>query len=115
MSGDDRSWSLAPVFLWFSAALIIALCLFDGGLGALADRFRPWRDPAPAPAAGPTFTAPPVVIAEAPDTIANAPGPRPGTDPTTRPAGGGHDRAKILSLEDDCLDGTPEPCRRWAM
>jgi lysophospholipase L1-like esterase len=143
MSGSDRSWTIAPVLLWFCGCLVAALCVLDGGVDAIADRFRARREPAPAVpllGAGPAFTAKPVAVAEvlegseAPDPPAasgasGAPGaPAPGP----AASGGVHievenppgtivaaDRARILALEDRCLDGSPPPsseqCKRWAM
>ena len=40
MSASDRSWTIAPVLLWFCGCLIAALCVLDGGVDAIADRFR---------------------------------------------------------------------------
>ena len=105
MSASDRSWTIAPVLLCFAGALVVALWLFDGGIGAIADRFRSRREPGPVAAAGPAFAAKPVEVAEAPE--ASAPGP---AAPIVAA-----DRRKILALEDLCLDGAPETCKRWAM
>lgn len=103
MSGTDRSWTVAPALLWFTGCLVVALCVLDGGVQVLADRLTTRREP---PAAAPgTFTAPPVVVADAGDEP--APAPAPPVD-TTR-------RARILALEDVCLDGTEDRCKRWAM
>jgi lysophospholipase L1-like esterase len=127
MSASDRSWTIAPVLLWFCGCLIAALCVLDGGVDAIADRFRARREPAPAApsGAGPVFAARPIDVAEAepaePAQASGAPAPRPA-------AGGLHievdnppgtivaaDRSRILALEDHCLDGRPEECKRWAM
>jgi lysophospholipase L1-like esterase len=116
MSRPDRSWTIAPVLLWFTGALIAALCLFDGGVGALADRFRTHRDPATPVTAGPAFTARPVEVAEAPTAAAPAPGAfHPAVDHMTPGPIVAFDRSKILALEDVCIDGPPESCKRWAM
>jgi lysophospholipase L1-like esterase len=102
MSGTDRSWTVAPVLLWFTGCLVVALCVLDGGVQVLADRLTTRREPDSAPPAGPTFTAGPVVVADAGDE------PEPQAPLTTA-------RGKILALEDVCLDGTEERCKRWAM
>ena len=132
MSASDRSWTIAPVLLWFCGCLVAALCVLDGGVDAIADRFRARREPesaGPAAPAGPAFTARPIEVAEAepagPAQASGAPAPRPA-------AGGVHievenppgtvvaaDRSRILALEDHCLD-TPPPsssdqCKRWAL
>jgi lysophospholipase L1-like esterase len=117
MSASDRSWTVAPALFWFVGALVVALWVLDGGVGALADRFTPRRD-ADAPAvAGPAFTARPVEVAEAPDAPGTAgatgtPGVQTNTTPATIVAA---DRRLILKLEDLCLDGDVEPCKHWAM
>lgn len=104
------------MLLWFSGALVVALWLFDGGVGALADRFRARREPAAPPAAGPAFTARPVEVAEAPATpAASASGPHPVVDHMTPGPIVAFDRAKILALEDVCIDGEPPACKRWAL
>jgi lysophospholipase L1-like esterase len=127
MSASDRSWTIAPVLLWFCGCLVAALCVLDGGVDAIADRFRARREPGPAASAGagPVFAARPVEVAEAepaePAPVSGAPAPRPA-------AGGLHievdnppgtvvaaDRSRILALEDHCLDGRPEECKRWAL
>ena len=115
MSGPDRSWTIAPALLWFTGFVVVALCLLDGGVGALADRFRAPREPAPVAGPGPAFTPASLVVAEA-----DAPDP-----PTNGVPGGGTtivpgmivaaERSKILTLEDRCLDGTANQCKRWAM
>jgi hypothetical protein len=104
MSGTDRSWTVAPALLWFTGCLVIALCVFDGGVQVLADRLTTRREPEAAPA-GPVFAARPVVVAEAGDE------PPPARPPATSDAR----RGKILALEDVCIDGTEERCKRWAM
>lgn len=105
MSGTDRSWTIAPVLVWFAGCLVVALCVFDGGVQVLADRFTARREPDSAPA-GATFTPKPIVIADV------KPEPEHEPEPTVLvPAS----RQKILALEDLCLDGTPDQCKRWAM
>jgi len=103
MAAPDRSWTVAPTLLWFTGCLVIALCVFDGGVQALADRFTARREPAAPPAAGPAFAAAPAEVAEVRE------------DEPPAPPIAGTDRRKILSLEDACVDGTPERCKRWAM
>ena len=56
------------------------------------------------PAAGPVFTAQPAVVAERDDVVTPPP-----------PAGDKGDRAKVGSLEDVCLEGTKDACKRWGM
>lgn len=110
MSRPDRSWTIAPALLWFAGALVVALCLVDGGVGALADRFRARREPAPPAAPGPAFPPAPTEVAEAPGTPAViAPGVR--GEPIAPVA----DRGKVLALEDTCVDGPAGRCKRWAM
>ncbi|HET9623750.1 MAG TPA: GDSL-type esterase/lipase family protein [Kofleriaceae bacterium] len=114
MSARDRSWTVGPALLWFSGCLIAALWLFDGGIGAIADRFTAARvaQAAPTPAAGPTFAAKSVATAE-------ASGPRAGAEiaepDEVKPAIVTTARDKVGALEDTCLDGTPERCKKWAM
>jgi lysophospholipase L1-like esterase len=112
MSRPDRSWTIAPVLLWFAGALVVALFLFDGGVGALADRFRARREPAELAPAGPAFAAKPVIVAEAPEITAPGAAARDDASPA---AIADADRSKILALEDVCLDGTSTSCKRWAM
>ncbi|MEO7732473.1 MAG: GDSL-type esterase/lipase family protein [Kofleriaceae bacterium] len=108
MAAPDRSWTVGPTLLWFSGCLIVALCVLDGGVSAVADRFTARRAPAAPPAAGPAFAAKPAEVADAEadaeDDKAAAPAPLVPTD-----------RGKILALEDTCLDGTAAACKRWAM
>lgn len=98
----DRSWTIAPTILWFVAVLVGALYWFDGRPQAIANRLTAPRAPTVAPAAG-SFAAKPAVVAE-PDVPATpvpivAPGP---------------DRSQGL-LEDTCLDGTNDACKKWAL
>ena len=102
MSGADRSWTIAPTILWFCALLTGAICVLDGGPAAIADRLVAKRTPVAAPAAG--FAAKPLVTAEPTE-------PEKPAAPIVAP---GPDRSKGL-LEDTCLDGTNEACKRWAM
>jgi len=104
MSAPDRRWTVAPTLLWFGAVLTGALIYLDGGVTALADRLTAKRASDAVPAAGPVFTAKPVVVAEADDTDVIAPLP-------PVPAGS-HD---LGPLDDTCLEGTDDACKRWAM
>ncbi|HET7500902.1 MAG TPA: GDSL-type esterase/lipase family protein [Kofleriaceae bacterium] len=107
MSGPDRSWTVAPAFLWFVGCLVAGLWLVDGSVQAIADRFTARRnpgEPGAAPAAGPTFAARPVEVADSREEDEPRPGPLVAAS-----------RTKILALEDSCLDGSPESCKRWAM
>ena len=104
MSARDRSWTVAPSLLWFGAVLAGALIYLDGGVQAVADRLTA-KHTSEAPAAGPVFTAKPVAVAEADDTSDVAP-----VLPAT--PGGSHD---VGVLDDTCLDGTEDACKRWAM
>jgi len=98
--------------------------MVDGGVGALADRFRARREPVEPAPAGPPFVAP-VIVAEAPDTPAvttdRAAPDRAATDHMTPGPIVAADRSKILALEDFCVDAAPpagQPaaaCKRWAM
>ena len=103
MAAPDRSWTVGPTLLWFAGCLVVALCVLDGGLSAVADRFSARRAPVAPAAAGPAFAAKPAEDAE-PEGDKAAPPPLLPTD-----------RGKILSLEDACLDGTAAVCKRWAM
>jgi lysophospholipase L1-like esterase len=102
----DRSWTIAPTLLWFCATLVGGLYAFDGDVQALADRITHKREEAPA--AGPTFAAKPATatVADAsPDDETPAPLPAPDTG----------ERGRVGALEDVCLEGTPENCKRWGM
>jgi lysophospholipase L1-like esterase len=130
MSASDRSWTIAPVVLWFCGYLIAALCVLDGGVDAIAGRFRTRREPELAAPAGPVFTARPIAVAEAePAEPARAPGAS-GAPAPAPVASGVHlevenppgtvvaaDRARILALEDHCFDAatSSELCKRWAL
>ncbi len=120
MGGTDRSWTIAPVLLWFCGGLAAALLVFDGDLHALADRLVQQREPPPA-SATPSFAPAPVAVAEAEPK---------GAPPAPVPADKG-DRSRVGVLEDVCLDGTPaaggpapgassvpasgSACKRWGM
>ena len=106
MSGPDRSWTVAPTLLWFAGSLVVALCVLDGGVRAVADRLTARRSAEALPAAGPVFAAKPAVVADSKDDAESAAQPGPIV---------AADRSKILALEDLCLDGTNESCKRWAM
>lgn len=108
MSAPDRSWSITPTLLWYGGILLAALWAIDGHFDALADRLTTPREVPPA--GGPTFTA-------RPPTVADAAGDDDDNDKPAVPAVGsaGGNRATGSALEDTCLDGTPESCKRWAM
>ncbi len=106
MSGSDRSWTIAPTLITFGGALIAALLYFDGDLDAIADRLTTQREPDVATAAGPTFAAKPVQVADAE--------PDPDDKPATVIPDRG-DRSRVGALEDVCLEGTPTACKRWGM
>lgn len=105
MSAPDRSWSITPTLLWFGGFMAIGLWVFDGGMQAVADRLTHRREIESAP--GPTFTAPPETVAEAGSEDESPALPVTGAGSADRATGG--------ALEDTCLDGTPESCKRWAM
>ncbi len=110
MSARDRSWTVAPALLWFAGCLVAGLVILDGDVQAIADRFtQPRTPPATAQAQGPAFSAPP-------PTVADVTEPAPGEDGPSKPViPVAADRAKILALEDTCLDGEPPGCKKWAM
>ncbi|MEJ7604650.1 MAG: GDSL-type esterase/lipase family protein [Kofleriaceae bacterium] len=103
---EDRSWTIAPTLAWFGGALVVALCIFDGGVQAIADRLTAKREDGP-PAAGPAFAAPVVVAQRTDDDTPAVP-----LAPTTTDR---RDRSKVGALEDICLEGAPPMCKRWAM
>jgi lysophospholipase L1-like esterase len=102
---NDSSWTIAPALLWFCGALIGGLFVFDGGVQAIADRVTTKREDTPAP--GTTF-AKPVTIADVSAKEAEPPTAPP-------PVADTGDRAHVASLEDVCLEGTPDKCKRWGM
>jgi lysophospholipase L1-like esterase len=109
MSAPDRSWTVGPTLLWFAGCLIAGLCVFDGGVEVLADRFtaREARDPgSTVPAGGPGFVARPSTVAEA-EAGESVVAP-------SQPVAAG-ERSKVLALEDVCIDGTAASCKRWGM
>ncbi len=109
VSAPDRSWTVAPTLLWFGGLLAVGLYVLDGGVQAIADRLTSPREPTPTGgAAGPAFTAQPPAVAEA----GNEDDDKPGLPVAST---GRADRAKGRALEDTCLDGTPDRCKRWAM
>ena len=103
MSGSDRSWTIAPALLWFTACLVGGLLVLDGNVEAIADRVTTRREAAPA--AGPTFAAKGAPSAPAVDE----------PDPAPVPIADTGDRGRVGALEDVCLDGTPAQCKRWGM
>ena len=107
MSAPDSSWTITPTLLWFGGFVAIGLYFVDGGVQAIADRMTQPRETEATTAAGPAFTAPPKEVADLGDDD-----DKPGIPVT---GAGSADRAKGGALEDTCLDGTPESCKRWAM
>jgi lysophospholipase L1-like esterase len=95
------SWTIAPVIGWFVVALVAGLWCFDGGLQALAGRITTKRAPTVAP--GGPVSAPGPSVAEA-DEVDVAP-------PVVTGGAGG----TIGALEDTCVDGSTDSCKRWAM
>ena len=103
MSAPDRSWTVAPTLLWFCAILVGGLVTLDGDVQAIADRVTTRREHAPA---SPTFAPSPTLVAEAKDDD-DKPAPLPVPDTG--------DRSRVGALEDVCLEGTPDKCKRWGM
>jgi lysophospholipase L1-like esterase len=104
--------------LWFAAFVVAALNLLDGDVQALADRFTVRREADAVVATGPAFTAKPAVVADvtdAPEARAGKPGKDPDDKPVATAPIVAANRAKILALEDTCLDGDADHCKRWAM
>jgi lysophospholipase L1-like esterase len=98
----DRSWTIAPALLWFCLILVSGLIMLDGNVRAIADRVTTRRE---APSTSP--------IAPAPVDVADV-----GTDdekPAPLPVPDKGDRSRVGALEDFCIDGTPEKCKRWGM
>jgi len=107
MSAPDRSWTVAPTLLWFGGFMLVGLVAIDGGVDALADRMTHRRETEATTAAGPAFTAPPPEVAEVNEEEETPAMPVTGSGSADRATGG--------ALEDTCLDGAPESCKRWAM
>ncbi len=105
MSAPPRSWTITPTLLWFGGFMVVGLVAIDGGVQAVADRLTHRRETeGQTGAPGPTFTAPSPTVAEAGAE----------DEPPAMPVSSA-DRAKGGALEDTCLEGTPESCKRWAM
>src|SRR5215468_5016772 len=102
---SDRSWTIAPAFVWLGLGLAVALYAIDGDVSALANRLTKRRDAAASPASGPVFQQKPIVVAEGDTDNADDKDER----PATRVA------ANAGALADTCVDGTPDACKRWAM
>jgi len=117
MSAPDRSWTIAPTLLWF-VALLIPVLWIDGGVGVLADRVRAPREARELASAGPAFATGPAVVPEAPASAASRRSDGRSDDEERSPQPAAvvpASRSKILALEDVCVDGAPEDCKRWAM
>jgi lysophospholipase L1-like esterase len=99
-------WAVASTLLWF---LVFWVCYSDDGVTALADRIARKPDHRASPPALPG-TAPPQLASSDDDAEVVDDG-EVGEDPdaATRAA------AKAAHVEDTCIDGTPDACRRWAM
>src|SRR5215468_11002214 len=102
---SDRSWTIAPAFVWLGLGLAVALYAIDGDVSALANRLTKRRDAAASPASGPVFQQKPIVVAEGDTDNAD--------DKDERPATRIAENAGALA--DTCVDGTPDACKRWAM
>jgi lysophospholipase L1-like esterase len=100
---SDRSWTVTPTLVWFGGFLAAGLLYADGDLHAIAGRLTAPRAPVSAPA-----IAPHAIVAEA-DTADVAMG---GSTPAVTTTGA---RDITGALEDTCLEGTPDACKRWAM
>ncbi|MCW5808108.1 MAG: hypothetical protein KIT31_37500 [Deltaproteobacteria bacterium] len=112
MPGGDRNWTITPTLLWFAGILGVGLCVLDGSVQAVADRFTTPRgtddEPAATPSSGPMFAKKPTVVADK----GVAPAYEKPAPPPDAPKG---DRTHMGALEDICLDGTPTACKRWGM
>src|SRR5262245_16280535 len=100
---SDRSWTIAPAFVWLGIGVGVGLAASDGDVGALANRLAKRRDAGGAPATGPVFQQKPVVVADVETT----------DDADDKPATRGN--ASAGALDDTCIDGTAAVCKRWAM
>lgn len=100
---SDRSWTIAPAFVWLGIGVVVGLYAIDGDVAALANRLTKRRDAAGAPASGPVFQQKPVVVADVEST----------DDADDKPATRAN--ASAGALDDSCIDGTPAACKRWAM
>src|SRR6185369_16524227 len=96
------SWTIAPALGWFVAALVAGLCVIDGDVAALADRLTKKREAQSAGPAGTMTAAAQPEAGDDSDLVAKLP----------TPAAGSHD---IAALDDVCIDGTDQACKRWAM
>ncbi|MDB4963923.1 MAG: putative periplasmic protein [Myxococcales bacterium] len=92
--------------MWFGVVFAIGLWLLDGNMQAVADRLTHQAGEPEAAAKAPGFTPAPTVVADAADDEPKAGLPA---------VGGRGDRARGSALEDTCIEGTPDACKRWAM
>ena len=106
MSAPDRSWTIAPTLVWFAAIFVGLLWAIDGDVSALADRLTAKREDTGSHPSGPTFTAPPIAVAEADDASDDA------TAHLPPPPAGSHDQGALI---DTCVLGTADACKHWAM
>jgi lysophospholipase L1-like esterase len=123
---EDRrqEWAAAPTILWFTVFAVAAIVARDRGVTAFADRIAKRSEPQ-APRPGGLFGTsggPDVADVETdtdtdtdadrdPDPVRGG-GTAPGTGSgsAARPAAAARQR-----IEDTCVDGTADACKRWAM
>nr|HEX4317781.1 GDSL-type esterase/lipase family protein [Kofleriaceae bacterium] len=126
MSERDTSWTIAPTLACFAAFAIAGLVWLDGDLDAIAGRFvAAGSDDGAAPvvAAGPSFVAKRPVVADVDDDDGSPHGGGGGgggggaaTAGSAAGSGAAGSGARTGGyLEDACLDGAPDHCKRWAM
>lgn len=101
----DRGWTIAPTLAWFIVILIAGVQVFDGNVDALADRLTKKRAPE---AAAPG----PVLVAKSEPSVPSTSDDADLVATLPPPPAGSHD---VGALDDVCLDGTEEHCRKWAM
>jgi len=104
MSAPDRSWTITPTLAWFAAFSLVGLRVVDRDWTALADRLTHPRETENATGGGPTFTASNGSTTTSDDVA--VPPPAAPVTPGSRDIG---------SLDDVCLDGTDDACKKWAM
>lgn len=117
MAPEDRDWSVAPTLALYAAGIGIVLLAtgHTAALRDLIDRPEGARDETPA-VAGPAFVQEEQAQADQPSTeeldrIADT------TEDTGGGSGGNSDEVKAVktTIEDTCVDGTDDSCKRWAM
>jgi lysophospholipase L1-like esterase len=119
MSPRDNSWTISATLGWLALFVVIGLAVVNGNVDAIADRFtaRSVAEPgAPARTAGPTFTARPVQVADTDTDDDTTAAPAVSSGSSAAAAGSAHAAAAPAGpIEDTCLDGAPDACKRWAM